>query len=294
MGSDNFFIPWVDSTTQFKADDMNLPLYSLDKAFSYTKNLMASCAGDISFVDGTLAWTDTITITYLDENKITITNRIVVGNIAVAPNKFVAVNLNAIDNTAIIPFVGTIIGNGPCPFANDNRIVLAYRSGGANLNYVNLQPSVGALDQAIYNFGELLNAEEQLGVYLIEDFWPGTPNNNQTILMHVLTPVTAEFAAGLPGSKSRCKSAPIGAQVFSVRRNGIEVGTMTFGAGSSVAVFAAAAGFKCNENDYLEVIAPASVDGSIANIAMTLKGSKLELFATTTTTTLPITTTTTV
>jgi hypothetical protein len=154
-----------------------------------------------------------------------------------------------------------------------------------------MNPPLGQLDQAIYDLSAALTQQEQIRTYIIGLFWSGTPDNNQMMAMHVLTSVQAEFAAGMPGSKARCRVAPSAQQVFSIQRNGVEVGTCTFGAGQVTGVFAAAADFTCEENDYLTIVAPASVDASIEDISITLKGDKQTLFFTTTTAP-PVTTTT--
>jgi hypothetical protein len=150
---------------------------------------------------------------------------------------------------------------------------------------------LGQLDQAIYELAQDLTQQEQIRTYLIGLFWSGTPDNNQMMAMHVLTSIQAEFAAGMPGSKARCRVAPGAQQVFSIKVNGTEKATVTFGAGQVTGVFAAGADFNCVENDYLTIVAPASVDASIEDISITLKGDKQTLFFTTTTAP-PVTTTT--
>jgi hypothetical protein len=112
-------------------------------------------------------------------------------------------------------------------------------------------------------------------------------------MMHVFTSVAAEFASGLPGSKARCKVAPSSQQIFSIKKGGVEVGTMTFAASANVPTFAAPSDFTCGSDEYLEVVAPASVDVNIEDIAVTLKGDKQDLFVTTTTAPPPGATTTT-
>lgn len=155
---------------------------------------------------------------------------------------------------------------------------------------------LGQLDQAIDNLNNEIETSVQINNYLLAVFVPGSLDSSQLLVRHVFTPISASFAAGFTGSKARARVAPVGEVVFSIKRNGVQVGTCTFAAGSLLGVFASAAVTEMIENDYLDLVAPAGVDGTIEDIAFTLKGTKDDSLTPTTTTTAtapPATTTTT-
>jgi hypothetical protein len=133
MSSANFYTPWVDAVTEFTAVDMNAPLITLDKALSYTKNLMVSCAGTIKGIAGTLTWNGVITIVYLDENGNAIVNTIAAGSLALAANQFAYANLSATNNAVITMAAGTATGGSASTFKANNCIVFAFRRTAENI-----------------------------------------------------------------------------------------------------------------------------------------------------------------
>ena len=60
---------------------------------------------------------------------------------------------------------------------------------------------------------------------------------------------------------------------FDVQRNGLSIGTVRFPAGSATATFIAASAVTCEPGDRLTVIAPATPDATLADIAVTLAGA---------------------
>jgi hypothetical protein len=59
---------------------------------------------------------------------------------------------------------------------------------------------------------------------------------------------------------------------FDVRRNGSSIGTIRFEAGATTPTFIAAAAITLEVDDELKVTAPASVDASLADVAVATSG----------------------
>ncbi len=103
--------------------------------------------------------------------------------------------------------------------------------------------------------------------------WSGSPGANQVVERYIFaTPVT--FPAGLAGSYGTAGTAATAAASFAIDKNGAAVGTMAFAAGATSASFAMASATRFAGGDVLTIVAPASPDATLANLAWTLAGSQ--------------------
>jgi hypothetical protein len=102
--------------------------------------------------------------------------------------------------------------------------------------------------------------------------WIGSPGVSQVIERYIFaTPVT--LPAGLAGSYGTAGTAATAAASFSVAKNGTGVGTMDFAASATSATFSMAAATDFGGGDVLTIVAPASPDATLANLAWTLTGT---------------------
>lgn len=106
---------------------------------------------------------------------------------------------------------------------------------------------------------------------ILSIFVSTTPLTNQ-----VLTVINVVEAFQLPincvGSICNAQITPTDNFVLRVNKNGVTVITISFEGGDPDAVFANASPITFNINDKLSITAQASVDATIAEIAITLKG----------------------
>ncbi len=110
-------------------------------------------------------------------------------------------------------------------------------------------------------------------LYLVHAFVPGRPANG-ALVTAILPSVAAHFAAALTGSRAKAGVAATASTVFSVKKNGTQVGTITFGVGGTAGTFAAAAQIDLTTADELTVEAPAAADATLADIRITLHGTR--------------------
>ena len=82
----------------------------------------------------------------------------------------------------------------------------------------------------------------------------------------------ANFAS--PTSQARIGTAATGTPAFSVNQNGSQIGTISVS--STTATFATSSGTSktISAGDYVDIVAPSSVDATIADICFTLIGTK--------------------
>jgi len=85
---------------------------------------------------------------------------------------------------------------------------------------------------------------------------------------------TVMFPAGLTVSQGTAGVGATATTTYSIRKNGSSVGTMVFTAGATTATFTMASATTFMAGDILTVVAPASPDATLANLAWTLVGSQ--------------------
>lgn len=102
--------------------------------------------------------------------------------------------------------------------------------------------------------------------------WSGAPAAGQVIERYIFATPT-NFPAGLAGSYGTAGIAATAAASFTIAKNGTGVGAMDFAAGATSATFSLATATAFAAGDVLTIIAPASPDASLANLAWTLAGT---------------------
>jgi hypothetical protein len=108
--------------------------------------------------------------------------------------------------------------------------------------------------------------------YLISGGVNGLVGANETIVRHV--PAEAiTIPAGFTSSVGYCGVTPTAQRVWSVKKNGVEFGTITWNIGSNVPTFAAAAETSFNgTTDRITVVASATADATLADATITIRG----------------------
>lgn len=99
----------------------------------------------------------------------------------------------------------------------------------------------------------------------------GIPSAN-LIVQRWLAENPITFPAGAVGSVGYAETTATASTVYSIRKNGVQFATMTFGIGLTEATFFGAA-TVLNPGDELTVVAPASPDATLANIAWAIKAA---------------------
>lgn len=81
--------------------------------------------------------------------------------------------------------------------------------------------------------------------------------------------------ASLTGSKGSCRVGPTSTSVvLSLKKNGVEFGTVTFAAAATTCTFSAASSTSFVEGDYLTLVAPAGLNESFVDVGITLRGTR--------------------
>jgi hypothetical protein len=127
---DNFYTPWVDETTRFRADEMNAPLVELDLVCTYNRSAIVHCDGDITWNSstGALAWSGAIRILFTDADGDAVQNTVATGSVTLTDGQMAYVDLNETNDTALTVSAATISTAAASTFLAYNRLVLAFRN----------------------------------------------------------------------------------------------------------------------------------------------------------------------
>ena len=153
------FISAFTSANTFDPVTMNSQSEALDRVLTYTKNIMMSCAGAVTFGSGTLAWSGQVSILFTNNEGIAVHNVIATGSIVLAQTQYAYVVLNDTDGSTLTVQKATYSAGSPSALLDYNKLVLGYydSSGGffasPNLTIagMNLPASPGQGDLIYYN-----------------------------------------------------------------------------------------------------------------------------------------------
>ena len=194
------------------------------------------------------------------------------GTSQVAAGREIMVNLDASGNVSTSP-AQYLWPNDVIVPVNTFYTVSAYTSKGQlvwgpNSQQVLSSPSPYNITVWVPSSVNLL--EGNVTTYDIGLFFPGQYVANQTVL---LLPIerAVRFAPAFAPSVAACGVHPTSSTVFSIKKNGTQVATLTF-ATDGTSVFASAVGAAFNVGDVLTIIGQAVPDATLANVGVTLSG----------------------
>jgi hypothetical protein len=110
--------------------------------------------------------------------------------------------------------------------------------------------------------------------YDISTFLKGTITASETVFAYAF-PSAVEIALGAPNSVAVATVASTSGMVLTINKNGTSIGTITWGAAATAGSFAFAAAATFASGDVLSITSGASVDASLANVAITLAGFRI-------------------
>lgn len=85
--------------------------------------------------------------------------------------------------------------------------------------------------------------------------------------------VAVTFAVNLAGSYATAGVAASGSPVFSLRKNGVQFATLTYSGQTGIFICPVQTPFAVG--DLLELVAPASADGTLSRLSITLFGTRI-------------------
>ncbi|MEN3144640.1 DUF2793 domain-containing protein [Ochrobactrum sp. WV_118_8] len=99
---------------------------------------------------------------------------------------------------------------------------------------------------------------------------PGTYGVSQKLLDYPML-FDASLSVGAVGSVAKAGTAPSAAKSLTILKNGISVGTVDFAASATDGTFTVESGVTFVAGDVLGISAPATVDSTLADVAISLK-----------------------
>jgi hypothetical protein len=106
---------------------------------------------------------------------------------------------------------------------------------------------------------------------VVSGSFSGKPTANLVLQSYVFA-ASATLPAGLSGSRGTVATVATSTTTFAIEKNGIVVGEMIFSASAAAAAFTMSSATVFNAGDVLTVVAPATPDATLANLAWTFLG----------------------
>ena len=145
----NFHTAYADGTTIFAASSMEAPLSDLDRAISYTKNVIVHCDGVINYsaASGQLTWSGTLRILFIRADGQLIQNTVAAGGVTLSDNQMAYVDLSETNDAAVTVYAASLTTAAASTTKAYNRLVLGYRNTASDAFYpvgvkVPINPSV--------------------------------------------------------------------------------------------------------------------------------------------------------
>lgn len=164
----------------------------------------------------------------------------------------------------------------------------AYVDGTTEYKADDMNIPLGELDQAINDIRGP-KKYDFMGQYL------GDVLNSGALLMQGIPGRYMVLESGAPGSRLYVGTSPASQRVFSIKRNGVQIGTVTCNPGHNWGAISVASSVAFYSGDLLELTGPSPADGTMKDVSWNFILSRVdaEVMTTTTTTTETTTTTTT-
>ena len=181
-----------------------------------------------------------------------------------------------VDNAASVAVtVKTAGGTGPTLAAG--KVSLVYGDG---TNVVTMIAGGAGDLLAANNLSDLANAataRSNLGVaapvYDVSVFLPGQPADG-ALLARVLAARAFTLPAGASGSAAYAGTAATGSATVTIQKNGAGVGTIDWSAAGQTGAFTVGSPVSFSAGDKLELVAPSPQDGTLADLSITLAGTR--------------------
>lgn len=111
----------------------------------------------------------------------------------------------------------------------------------------------------------------QASSVVVSGSYHGKPTAGLVLQSYVFT-APMMIPAGLSGSQGAATTAATTAATFNIAKNGTNIGTMTFAASATTATFSMNFATDFNTGDVLTILAPATPDATLADLAWTIMG----------------------
>ena len=165
MGA-NFHTAYADGTTIFAASSMEAPLSDLDRAISYTKNVIVHCDGVINYssASGQLTWSGTLRILFVRADGQLIQNTVAAGGVTLSDNQMAYVDLSETNDAAVTVYAASLTTAAASTTKAYNRLVLGYRNTASDAFYpVNVRLPVNSSTVGFFGSAPVAKATVTLG-----------------------------------------------------------------------------------------------------------------------------------
>lgn len=109
--------------------------------------------------------------------------------------------------------------------------------------------------------------------YDVPTYTPDKPTNSM-IMARIVVVRAFTLPAALSGSQATAGTAATGSTTIDLQKNGVSFGTVAWSASGTTGTFTSASGATFAAGDVLRIVAPATADTTLADISITLAGTR--------------------
>ena len=110
--------------------------------------------------------------------------------------------------------------------------------------------------------------------YYIAGYLPTGGEATKVAICHVL-PIGITLPVSLTGSYAHAQTAATGSTTYTIKKSGASIGSLNFAAAGTSATFTFTTATSFAAGDRLEIVAPGTLDATLAGIAITLKATRI-------------------
>jgi len=107
---------------------------------------------------------------------------------------------------------------------------------------------------------------------IVSGSYNGSPTSSLVLQSYVFA-APATVPVEFSGSRGTAGTAATATSVFAIQKNGADIGTMSFAASATTATFTLSSATVFNPGDTFTIIAPATPDATLTNLAWTIMGT---------------------
>lgn len=108
--------------------------------------------------------------------------------------------------------------------------------------------------------------------YEVTNFDSDTPGSAEVIFELIFTQ-SVTFPSGFSGSRAKASTAATALSVYTIKKNGSSIGTLTFASSGTTGTFAMASSTTFAAGDILRISAPSPADATLAGVKLNLVGT---------------------
>lgn len=157
---------------------------------------------------------------------------------------------------------------------NFTAIDVTYPIAGINNNSQGFRDNFTAIKNGLAEAASEINTLQNINKIFDLVVWNSGKTTANQVLIKVVIPRTTTYVLNFVGSTSSAVVAATTQTVFTIKKNNVQIGTITFASAADSATYTSSAINTFAANDVLSIVAPASPDSTLSDISFIISGTQ--------------------